>query len=71
MYIFIYLQSETIGSEASVANTTIFETPTEASIFVYESVELEFSLATGTDDPVDPTEDEFACPIKILKGNDF
>ena len=47
----------------------MYDSPSEASIFVFESVELELSLATGRTDPYDePVEEEFTCPIKIIKG---
>ncbi|XP_071178496.1 nucleoporin 88-like isoform X2 [Mytilus edulis] len=61
------LQSEASFAESSITNSTKYDHPSEASIFVFESVELELSLATGRVDPYEPVEEDFTCPIKIIK----
>jgi len=64
----LFPQSEA-GWSSGVDNSTIFESPPEVSLFVYESVELELTLTTSRISPEDPSEEDFTCPIKLHAGN--
>ena len=64
----MYFQLDETSFTDNSFSSTIYENPSEASIFVYESVELELSLATSRVDPYEPVEEDFTCPIKIVKG---
>ena len=42
---------------------------TSQRLYVYETVELELSLATPALDSSSDNIDEFTCPIRLLKGD--
>ena len=46
----------------------MYETPNEVSLYVYESVELELSLTTNKLETDEPIEDDYTCPIRLVKG---
>ncbi|XP_069135413.1 nucleoporin 88-like isoform X2 [Argopecten irradians] len=52
-----------VDSDWSASNTGQFVGAPDVSLYVYESVELELILTTAESD----TEDEFTCPIRLLK----
>ena len=49
-------------------NTSMYETPNEVSLYVYESVELELSLTTNKIETDERIEDDYTCPIRLVKG---
>ncbi|KAK3082723.1 hypothetical protein FSP39_003496 [Pinctada imbricata] len=63
--------NQSVQSESSwnslTENTSLYESPTEVSLYVYESVELELSLTTNKVQTDEPIEDDFTCPIKLIK----
>ncbi|XP_067648848.1 nucleoporin 88-like [Haliotis asinina] len=48
-------------------NASIYEPVLEPTLWVYESVELELSLTTTDINDDRPIEDDFSCPIRIIK----
>ncbi|KAL5016642.1 hypothetical protein ScPMuIL_006231 [Solemya velum] len=62
-------EETTLQSESSfrVSETsTIYESPQEVSLYVYETVELELSLSVPSLDVDGSVEDDFTCPIRLL-----
>ncbi|KAJ8312006.1 hypothetical protein KUTeg_009379 [Tegillarca granosa] len=59
------IQSDSVWN--TTQNRTVYESPSEISLYVYESIELELSLTTHSINTDQPIEDDFTCPIKLYK----
>ena len=52
----------------SASDVSLYNTPDEKLLYVYESVELELLLTTPRVSESTDEEDVFTCPIRLIKG---